>query len=302
VQGGTDDDAVVRGRWVRGKRIGVGSSGEVYLVRDETHRLDFAAKLVVPRDAEAAARLEDEIALMSHMRHAHLLEYLGAAKCGTDRYMLLELCQGGSVRDLIDAHYPSGLPAALLLDYSRQLLSGLHYLHEAMIIHRDLKGDNLLLDAAHTTLKLADFGSYHELEADATLSHDVSTIRGSPYWMSPEHVQGARCGRKADVWSFGCVLLEMQTGSPPWQPAAGQPTPAGHFAVFQLLSRIVESTGPPPMPPAETMPHGLHEVLLACFERDLERRPTTDALYSFPWFEGGRPQARAVWDRGDSSS
>ena len=47
----------------------------------------------------------------------------------------------------------------------------------------------MLLDATHTTLKLADFGSHHELEAGATLSHDVSTIRGSPYWMSPEHVQ-----------------------------------------------------------------------------------------------------------------
>ena len=129
----------------------------------------------------------------------------------------------------------------------------------------------------------------------------------------------------------------MHTGSPPWQPAAGTPTPAGHFAIFQvrlrcavtylltcllaylltylltylptyllaifqLLSRIVESAGPPPMPPAQTMPHGLCDVLLACFERDLERRPTTDALYAFPWFEGGGPHARVLWDRGGSSS
>mmetsp|Transcript_2783 Transcript_2783/g.5870 ORF Transcript_2783/g.5870 Transcript_2783/m.5870 type:complete len:229 (-) Transcript_2783:109-795(-) len=225
---------------------------------------------------------------MRRMRHPHIVEYIGTASCGTDRYMLLELCHGGSVRELIDREHRRGLPFGMLHSFGTQLLSGLHYLHEAMIIHRDLKGDNLLLDSTRTLLKLADFGSYHELEAGSTLSHDVSTIRGSPYWMSPEHVQGARCGRKADVWSYGCVLLEMLTGRPPWQPADGQPTgAAGHFAVFQLLSRIVESKGPPPMPGEEEMPPGMQELLLACFERDLERRPTTDALFSYAWVAGG---------------
>ena len=101
--------------------------------------------------------------------------------------------------------------------------------------------------------------------------------------MSPEHIQGARCGRKADVWSYACVLLEMLTGVPPWTYNESAPTASGQFAVFVLMSKIVESTGPPPMPPPESMPPELHEMLCDCFARDLERRPTTNELLLSPW-------------------
>lgn len=237
-------------------------------------------KRTAPRLAQAAERLEAEMALMRRLRHPNIVEYIGQALSGTEQYILLQLCQGGSVRQLLDREHPSGLPPATLHAYGLQLLRAVHYLHEQMIIHRDLKGDNVLLDATRSTVKLADFGSSNEISGE-TLSHDVQTIRGSPYWMSPEHIQGARCGRKADVWSYGCVLLEMLTGGMPW--LTGQKAAVGQFAVFQLLSRIVESEGPPPMPPPEDMPEGLHELLLACFERDLERRPTTADLLGFEW-------------------
>ena len=274
---------IANGSWTRGKRIGVGSSGEVYLLRDETIGLEFAAKLVVPRDADAAARLDAEIALMRNMRHQHIVAYLGAAYAGGERYILLEYCSGGSVRQLLERQHPHGLPAPLLAQYALQTLSGLHFLHEHMVIHRDLKGENLLLaNAEHKLVKIADFGSSHEL-GNETLSHDVAAIRGSPYWMSPEHILGARCGRKADVWSFACVLLEMLTGVPPWTYGPGQEPASGQFAVFQLLSKIVDSPTPPPMPPAEEMPPHLHELLHECFTRDLDQRPDTSALLSHPW-------------------
>ena len=106
--------------------------------------VEFAAKLVVPRDAEAAARLEREIELMRHLRHEHIVQYLGAASSAGDRYILLEYCAGGSVRRLLETLHPRGLPASLLSTYGEQLLRGLHFLHEHMVIHRDLKGENLL--------------------------------------------------------------------------------------------------------------------------------------------------------------
>ena len=135
---------IVDGKWLRGKRIGVGSSGEVYYIRDEARAVEFAAKLVVPRDAEAAARLEREIELMRHLQHDHVVQYLGAANSAGDRYILLEYCAGGSVRRLLETQHPRGLPASLLSTYGEQLLRGLHFLHEHMVIHRDLKGENLL--------------------------------------------------------------------------------------------------------------------------------------------------------------
>ena len=82
---------------------------------------------------------------------------------------------------------------------------------------------------------------------DATLNSEVQGMRGSPYWMSPEHILSAGCGRKADIWSFAAVLLEMLTGRPPWSSivnAAG----GGNFTLFQILTHITESKDPPPMP------------------------------------------------------
>ena len=219
--------------------------------------------------------------------------YLGSANRDGERYILLELCAGGSVRQLLDMRHPRGLPHDLLHSYGAQLLVGLHFLHGHMIIHRDLKGENVLFaDPSCATLKIADFGSSSELLAGTTLSLDVTTIRGSPFWMSPEHICGQRCGRKADVWSAGCVLLEMLTGVPPWREAGVPQESNGRFAVFALLNRIVSSEGPPPCPPAESMPPGLHSVLMACFSRDLEQRPTTAELIDFPWFR--QPAAGAA--------
>lgn len=294
---GTDSEGEeVEGQWRRGKRIGLGSSGEVFLVQDESRALSFAAKLVVPRDEEAAARLDAEIALMRRLDHPNIVCTLGTATSdewssgfsgggtlgGGDRYLLMELCRGGSVRQLLNRDHPSGLPPELHRRYARQLLSGLHFLHEKLIIHRDLKGENLLfLDESRQVVKIADFGSSDELLAGRTLTQNVGAIRGSPYWMSPEHIQGERCGRKADIWSFACVLLEMATGLPPWADpsASNNGTGGGQFAVFQLLDRIVRAPGPPPMP--ENMDASLREMLLDCFCRDHAARPTTAELFNY---------------------
>mmetsp|Transcript_54672 Transcript_54672/g.119274 ORF Transcript_54672/g.119274 Transcript_54672/m.119274 type:complete len:590 (+) Transcript_54672:285-2054(+) len=271
----------VRATWRRGKRVGTGSTGEVFLVDDE--RIGrFAAKLVMTRDEESVAQLKEEIAIMQKLRHANIVQYLGSATHQSDQYILMEYLGGGSVHALIQGQHPNGLPMPMLHSYGKQMLAGLHFLHGEMVIHRDLKGDNLLRSSDGAIVKLADFGSSQRLQTDLTLTSEVRSLRGSPYWMSPEHIQGLRCGRKADIWSFGCVLLEMLTGSPPWHDPAA---PHGHVSVFQVLNRIVAATTPPPMP-AE-MPHALRSLMLACFNRDIEQRPTTTELSDFDWIRGG---------------
>ena len=104
--------------------------GRRTLVRDDALSLDFAAKLVVPRDAEAAARLANEIELMRRLRHENIVQYIGEARCGGERYILLEYCSGGSVRQLLESEFRQGLPHHLLASYATQLLHGLHFLHE----------------------------------------------------------------------------------------------------------------------------------------------------------------------------
>jgi len=149
--------------------------------------------------------------------------------------------------------------------------------------------------------KIADFGSASELAYANTFSslsggegteggsegggEDMGeevgggghSMAGSPYWMAPEHIKGTAYGRKADIWSYGGVLLEMLTGRPPWYNASVASS-AGGFAIFQLLYMIAEASGPPPMPPSEAMPAGLEMLLLACFERDVAKRPDSSEL------------------------
>jgi serine/threonine protein kinase len=205
-----------------------------------------------PRGEEAVAALREEIDLMRRLRHEHVVRYLGTATNsarGDEQYILMELCAGGSVGGLLRREHQSGLPDELLWRYGVQLLRGLHFLHTQMIIHRDLKGDNVLLQPrppsspvpgggqqpGDMVVKIADFGSAFELAGDATREGEANAMRGSPYWMSPEHVRGANCGRKADIWSYGATLLEMLTGRPPW-----------HDATAPASSRRTRRRCPPP--------------------------------------------------------
>lgn len=229
---------------------------------------------------------------MQRLRHEHIVQYLGCARSQHgEQYILMEHVVGGTVKSMLARSYPQGLPLAAVQRYGRQLLSGLHFLHEAMVIHSDLKGDNLLVDLSRVApgteadqwgrIKIADFGSSRELGGSGTHSMNKESLRGSPYWLAPEAIRGVGAGRKADVWALGGVLLEMLTGRPPWfeEHAA----PKGQFAVFQILNRIVTATGPPPLPPADTMPPALRDLLLACFERNVATRPSTTQLLAHPW-------------------
>ena len=146
--------------------------GNMYALRagDDALAIDFAAKLVFPRDEESARRLEQEIGVMQRLRHEHIVRYLGTARSQhAETYILMEYVVGGTLKAMLERSYPRGLPHAALQRYARQLLRGLHFLHEAMIVHRDLKGDNLLLDLATQrgdewgVLKISDFSSSREL-------------------------------------------------------------------------------------------------------------------------------------------
>jgi len=98
--------------------------------------------------------------------------------------------------------------------YTREILSGMLYLHEHGIAHRDVKGANVLV-AEDGTMKLADFGASKRLGHDSV----VSGLKGTPHWMAPEIIKGQQTSqgwKNADVWSIGCTVVEMLTGKMPW--------------------------------------------------------------------------------------
>ena len=104
--------------------------------------------------------------------------------------------------------------------YVAQLLVGLKYLHEQRVIHRDIKAANILVDD-RGTIKLADFGSSKRLDSMGMINNGNLSLRGTPYFMAPEVIMQIGHGRKADIWSVGCTILQMVTGQPPWKNLRG---------------------------------------------------------------------------------
>jgi len=116
----------------------------------------------------------------------------------------------GSLQSVIEKYAP--LSENLVALYTKQILQGLEYLHFHKVIHRDIKGANVLVDRKGIC-KLADFGT-----AKVLLEKDdqLNSLTGTANWMAPEVIQQSGYGRYADIWSLGCTVYEMLTGSPPW--------------------------------------------------------------------------------------
>ncbi|KAJ1633926.1 kinase-like domain-containing protein [Pavlovales sp. CCMP2436] len=227
-----------------------------------------------------------EAKLAMELEHPNVVKYLGIGHREEERYVLMELAEGGSVRselDEIEANSTAagrGIDLARVRVLTRQVLGGVCYLHARGVMHRDIKCANLLYrDSARECAMLGDFGSSTALGGlDKSSMH---SLHGTPFWMAPEVISGAAYGRKADVWSVGGVVLEMLTGSPPWSTPEREGL---HMNFFTVMCRIVTSKVPPPMP--EWLPADARDFLLRCFERDTDARPTALALLVHPFLAG----------------
>jgi hypothetical protein len=168
--------------------------------------------------------------------------------------------------------------------YTRQILEGLHYLHTHHIMHRDIKGANILVDNAGV-VKLADFGASRRLADLVTIeSGGCKSVKGTPYWMAPEVIKQTGHGRQADIWSVGCTVIEMVTAKPPWSEFT---TPVS--AMFHIAS----AKGPPPLP-AHISPE-TKDFLLLCFNRIPKDRPNAGRLLHHPFIA-------AAWAAGDGAA
>lgn len=224
--------------------------------------------------------LVNEVELMKGLDHPHVVRYLGAELDWEARsvYIFQEWVPGGSVEALLRKFGP--LSAAVCRRYTRQVLSGLQYLHDNAIIHRDIKGANILVDDAGR-VRLSDFGcSKRESVAKKDLKIRTSvtgkSLRGTPFFMAPEVLGRQSYGRRADVWSVGGLTLQMATGHPPWSGLGLKTIPALYF-------HVCNTAEPPPMP--EELPPAMEDFLLRCFERDALQRPTAAELLEHPWMD-----------------
>jgi len=194
------------------------------------------------------------------LQHPNIVTYLGTDICDENKllYIFTEWVPGGSIQAQTQCRMCLAqftvnyivsqalvtkfgrLSEAIVRKYVAQLLVGLKYLHEQRVIHRDIKSANILVDD-RGTIKLADFGSSKRMDSMGTITNSNLSLRGTPYFMAPEVIIQTGHGRKADIWSVGCTILQMVTGQPPWKNLR-LGTPAA------LMFHIANAQSPPPMP------------------------------------------------------
>ncbi|KAF9546289.1 hypothetical protein EC957_009902 [Mortierella hygrophila] len=211
-----------------------------------------------------------EIDLLKKLNHANIVKYYGFEKTTEYLNIILEFCENGSLSSLCKNF--GKLPEHLGATYITQVLDGLIYLHDQGVIHRDIKGANILA-TKEGVVKLADFGV-------ATLSNDVGdmSVAGTPYWMAPEIIELSGATTASDIWSVGCTVIELLDGKPPYHDLP----PMG------ALYRIVQDDHPP-IP--ESVSAIVRDFLMQCFQKDCNLRVSAKKLSKHPWIQMSRKKA-----------
>ena len=208
----------------------------------------------------------EDVSRLVELQHKNIVQYFGVEQDQNNVYILMEYCSEGSLARLLNSY--GKFHQAMLLHYTHQILEGLVFLHSLHIVHRDIKPDNVLIDA-EGRVKLADFGS-------AILNNDVqrfsglaaNSLIGTPNYIAPEPILGRPLTAKSDVWSVGCTILHMATAVVPWK--GFQPP-----AIYYQLG----TGGRPPIAPG-AVDEQVEKILEGCFQQDPANRLTAAGLLS----------------------
>ena len=277
------DDSWDHVKWMQGALIGQGSFGSVFLaLHAVTGELMAVKQVDVPSKASSdidrrkeamVAALRREIDLLKTLNHPHIVQYLGSNAKDDKFNIFLEYVPGGSVAAMLNSY--GKLKEPLIRNFVRQILEGLSYLHSKDIIHRDIKGANVLVDNKGN-IKISDFGISKRVEVsnlgNPTKHNNRTSLQGSVFWMAPEVVKQTSYTRKADIWSLGCLIVEMFTGEHPF-PNCNQLQ-----AIFQIGQKAK-----PAIP--EDASEEAKAFLERTFEHDYEKRPSADELLQEPFLK-----------------
>uniref|UniRef100_A0A4X1SUR6 Mitogen-activated protein kinase kinase kinase 19 n=1 Tax=Sus scrofa TaxID=9823 RepID=A0A4X1SUR6_PIG len=206
--------------WTKGEILGKGAYGTVYcgltshgeLIAVKQVALDTSDKSATEKEYR---KLQEEVDLLKALKHINIVAYLGTCLEENIVSIFMEFVPGGSISSIINRFGP--LPETVFCKYTKQILQGVAYLHENCVVHRDIKGNNVMLMPTGI-IKLIDFGCAKRLAwagLNGTHSDMLKSMHGTPYWMAPEVINESGYGRKSDIWSIGCTVFEMATGKPP---------------------------------------------------------------------------------------
>ncbi|XP_038877020.1 mitogen-activated protein kinase kinase kinase NPK1-like isoform X2 [Benincasa hispida] len=272
-------------RWRKGELIGCGAFGRVYMGMNlgsgellAVKQVLIAANGASKEKAQAHVQeLEEEVKLLKDLSHPNIVRYLGTVREDDSLNILLEFVPGGSISSLLGKF--GAFPEAVLRTYTKQLLLGLEYLHKNGIMHRDIKGANILVDNKGC-IKLADFGASKQVVELATIS-GAKSMKGTPYWMAPEVILQTGHSFSADIWSVGCTFIEMATGKPPWSQ---------QYQEVAALFHIGTTKSHPPIP--EQLSVEAKDFLLKCLQKEPNLRPTASELLKHPFVTGEEAESQ----------
>src|SRR5437773_7085412 len=269
--------------------LGAGGMGEVFRARDTRLNRDVAVK-VLPKDfvadADRLRRFEQEAITLATLNHPNSLTIHHAGVHEGAPYLVSELLEGKTLRELLGGAATAALPVRKATEYALQIAHGLAAAHGKGVIHRDLKPENIFV-TKDGRVKILDFGLAKlkqvgrgvptappdrslgtaspttRIEADTIINTtEPGMVLGTPAYMSPEQVRGEPADHRADIFAFGCVLYEMLSGT----RAFRRDTPV------ESMNAVLNEDPPALGASNSTIPPALDRVVRRCLEKDRQNR------------------------------
>jgi serine/threonine protein kinase/Tol biopolymer transport system component len=251
--------------------LGAGGMGEVYQARDAKLKRDVAIKVLpaaFAHDAERLGRFQREARMLAALNHPNIAAIYGLEEWERSYFLAMELVPGETLAERLRA---GAVPIEEALKIGRQIAEALEAAHEKGIIHRDLKPANVKV-TPENRVKVLDFGLAKAFSGNGglDLSNEINLtamdtqegrILGTPAYMSPEQARGTACDKRADIWSFGCLLYELLTGKPAFH---GENT-------TEILAAVLRAE-PDWQALPEALPQSIRALLRRCLQKDLNRR------------------------------